>query len=455
MTETDEIMRTLPHAVGPEKSILSTMLQDPKDYIGEAIEANLSASDFYLPSHATLFSFIIDLFETGQEIELVSLTQRLLDSGKLDRIGGPAALSDIYGYSPTPTHFQAHVRLVKDKALLREIIRFGNEAVIEAYEAPGEASEVLGMVERKITAIAAEAAGGRKNRTLGSIIRESIEGFEARVRTEIAGTGIPTGTLLDQHIGGLHQGRVYVVCAYPKGGKSVLASQIITNVAIDEGLPAMFLTMEMTEREIMDRMIIQSGRLPAEAFTNPRAYAAKSGSGTMTNEMQRVITGSAAKVSQSKLSVVRPGNRNIATICSAVRRAHREIGIRVAAVDFAQLIKAPGKTGVDEVEHISHTIHELAQELEIAIILPSQLNQDGDTKNGRVIEEDAAAVLNIVQDRNKDSETYRMHRHILVVADRFYGSDGERIPMILDKERIRFVEGRDETAKAQKPQFKR
>jgi replicative DNA helicase len=175
----------------------------------------------------------------------------------------------------------------------------------------------------------------------------------------------------------------------------------------------------------------------------------------MNQDMMRVVTGAASKLAQSKLALVRPANRNLSTICSAVRRAHREIGIKVAAIDFAQLIKAPGKSGVEEVEHISHTIHELAQELEIAIVLPSQLNQDGDTKNGRVIEEDAAAVVSIIQDRNKESETYRMHRHVLIVADRFYGSDGERVPMILDRERIRFVEGRDETAKAQKPNFKR
>jgi len=455
MIDTDSVLRELPHAVGPEKSVLSTIIQDPADFIPLAIEAGLDADDFYLPARKEIFQSLCERFKAGQDIELVGFTQWLLDNGRLDRIGGASALYELYTYAPSPTFFDAHIRLLRDKRTLRDIISMGNHAIASAYDSPGEAGEVLGEVERTFTSLVSRANGARATRGLGEILKESLEAFENRVKGAKETQGILTGTAIDEHLHGLHPGRVYVLCAYPKGGKSVLASQIIIDAAV-AGVPAMFLTMEMTEREIMDRMIIQTGRMEAEAFSAPRDYAFKRGNDATTNGAIKVVNSAIHRIAQSKLVLKRPHNRTLQTILSEVRKAHREKGIQIAAIDFAQLIKSPGKTGVEEVEEISHAIHQLSQDLQIAIILPSQLNADGDTKGGRVLEEDASAVLNIVQDRNKESETFGMHRHVLIVADRFHGAGGTKIPMILDKERIRFIEGEDKTnAKTQKPKSNR
>lgn len=455
MIDTDSVLRELPHAVGPEKSVLSTIIQDPANFIPLAIEAGLDADDFYLPARKEIFQSLCERFKAGQDIELVGFIQWLLDNGKLDRIGGAGTLSELYTYAPSPTFFDAHIRLLRDKRTLRDIIAMGNHAIASAYDSPGEAGEVLGEVERTLSSLVSRANGAQSTRGLGEILKESLEAFENRVKGAKETQGILTGTAIDEHLHGLHPGRVYVLCAYPKGGKSVLASQIIIDAAV-AGVPAMFLTMEMTEREIMDRMIIQTGRMEAEAFSAPRDYAFKRGNDATTNGAIKVVNSAIHRIAQSKLVLKRPHNRTLQTIISEVRKAHREKGIQIAAIDFAQLIKSPGKTGVEEVEEISHAIHQLSQDLQIAIILPSQLNADGDTKGGRVLEEDASAVLNIVQDRNKESETLGMHRHVLIVADRFHGAGGTKIPMILDKERIRFIEGADKTnATTQKPRSNR
>jgi replicative DNA helicase len=102
-TAADDVTRALPHAVGPEKSLLSSMLQDPQEWIGVAIEEKLTKDHFYLPAHQTLFGFLIELFEAGHEIELVSLVQRLLDRGLLDRVGGPAAITDLTSATTSST----------------------------------------------------------------------------------------------------------------------------------------------------------------------------------------------------------------------------------------------------------------------------------------------------------------------------------------------------------------
>ena len=132
----DDVTRALPHALGPEKSLLSSMLQDSQDYLPLAIEEKLTAEHFYLPSHSTLFGFLIELFEAGQEIELVSLVQRLLDTGLLDRVGGPSTLTDLYTYAPSPGHFRHHLQHVKGKFVLRAIIQNSNEAIAQASTRP-------------------------------------------------------------------------------------------------------------------------------------------------------------------------------------------------------------------------------------------------------------------------------------------------------------------------------
>ena len=448
---TDDAIRSLPHAMGPEKAVLSVLFQYP-DTIDEC--DSLTPEHFYLPAHRILFESIRQTVASGQAVELVSFVEKLRVNGILDRVGGPAAITDIYTYQPDPRHIAQHIEILTKNLICRLAISKGGDLIESGYSSDPET--VAESVRMAATALEEAATGQSAGLTLKEILIDSMTQFEARVNQNQDTMGIETIPEIDECSKGLHPGRVYCVCAYPKGGKSILASQMLLQCVL-AGYPGLFLTMEMTEREIMDRMIIQASRVNAEAFTSPKTYAERHDIETTSAGILRHVQNSALTIGRSPLSIVRPRNRNIATIAAVIRRKHREMKLKVAVIDFAQLIKCPGKTGVEEMEEISHTIHQLAQDLGIAIILPSQLNADGDTKNGRVIEEDAAFVINIVQDRNKDSQTYKQHRHILVVADRFNGASGNRIPLIFDTERIRFVRGEDKTAAGQKkvPTFKR
>jgi replicative DNA helicase len=129
----------------------------------------------------------------------------------------------------------------------------------------------------------------------------------------------------------------------------------------------------------------------------------------------------------------------------------------MAVVDYAQRIKGTSSESREiEQTECSNALQTLAGDLGITIIIPSQLNEDGETKHGKVWQEDGDAVLQIVQDRNKESETYKQHRHVVIAKDRHYGTGGTRIPMVLDREYIRFKYGMDETkAAGTKPKFQR
>lgn len=452
----DNVIRPLPHALGPEKSLLSSMLQDPVEFIQRALDEGLTAEHFYMPAHTTLYGLMVEKFQQGEEIELVSFIQRLLDRDLLDRVGGASAVTDLYTYMPSGGHFGHHLEIVKRKHLLRRLIELGNLTIAAAYDSPDEALELLGETEKRVGALSDLATGATPALSLKEIIRESFERFERRAKGGEETQGIPTIPLLDQHLRGAHPGRLWVIGAYPEGGKSVMGSQILLDAVLD-GNPGLFLSLEMSERDLMDRMIVQASRIDAKAYTEPRTYARENGGEEISTGLIRAIQRAVPLLAKSPLRLQRPANRNLSTVLAAIRRAHREMGIKIAVVDYVQLVKG-GKADTKEAEvaEVSHALQEIAGDLGITLLVLSQLNADGETKHGRVIEEDADAVLNIVQDRNKESETYKQHRHVLIAKDRHYGSGGEKVRLVLDRRYIRFVEGQDETEGAKrKPKFQR
>jgi replicative DNA helicase len=449
----DDVHRPLPFALGPEKSILSSMLQDPQEYIPAALDEGITTEHFYLPSHATLFEHLAAEFADGEEIELVSMIQKLLDTGRLDRVGGPSTLTDLYTYAPGGSHFRHHLENVRDKFVLRQLIQMGNSIIAAACDSPGESQETLAEADRMLTAISAGASVGTPIPANREVLKICFDRFERRTKGAETTMGIPLLPLLDRHLYGGHPNRMIVIGAYPEGGKSVMASQMLLSAA-EDGHPGIYLSLEMSEEDIMDRMIVQVGRIHAKAFTDPAEYARENGGPEVTKGLMQAIVNAARKLKDMPIRVKRV-DRKLSSIIATIRRAHREYGIKVAVVDYAQRIKGT-KTESRELEQTecSNALQTLAGDLGITIIVPSQLNEDGETKHGKVWQEDADAVILIVQDRNKESPTYKQHRHTLIAKDRHYGSGGTRVPLILDREYIRFVEGQDETA-SKKPQFQR
>ena len=156
----EDITKAPPHALGPEKSTLSSMLQEPARFIRQALNENLVPEDYYILAHRQLYGFILKLHENGDEIELVSLIQRLLDNGLLGQVGGPSSVSDLHNYAIGHSHFALHLSQVKDKAVLREIIRKANNQIKAAYEQPDEVKQLVSQMAQD----AAEVAVKTENR---------------------------------------------------------------------------------------------------------------------------------------------------------------------------------------------------------------------------------------------------------------------------------------------------
>lgn len=440
----------MPHALGIEKSVLSVLFQWP-EVADECPQ--LGTDHFHVPAHRLMFERIQAIRAEGREPELVGFVQDLLSAGLLDRVGGAAGIHDIYGYQPSPSHFAEHVARLSEHRAFRAAI-----AASERLENAALSHDAEMLTE----AVAATTAGildaltdGAAALPVGAIVRESLDAFEKRVMGADTALGIPLLEELDEHLRGAHPGRMWVVGAYPEGGKSVLASQMIVDAAC-AGTQCLFLTLEMSERDLMDRMIVQAARVDARAFTEPKDYAREHGNEGPTQGLLQAIRRGAMTIKDAPLRLQRPANRKLTTVIASIRKAAREMNVKIVAVDYLQLIRAGGDYGTkeSEISEVSHALQEVTQDLGITLLVLSQLNADGETKHGRVIEEDADAVIRIVQDRNKDSETYKAHRFVSIDKDRHYGSGGTRVPLILNRERIRFVRGEDQSQQT-KPKFQR
>lgn len=374
----DDVTRALPHALGPEKSLLSSMLQDPQEYIALAIEQRLTKAHFYLPQHSTLFGLLIELFEAGAEVELVSLVQKLLDRGLLDRVGGPSTLTDLYTYAPSPGHFLHHLQHVKDKFVLRSIIQNSNEAIAQAYDAPDEVAELLDSVEAKILTI---RAGAETNTapTIKQSVNEVIEQFQALLAGEKKSQGIGTGFAeLDRMSSGLKAGEMFVVAARPSMGKTSFMMNIVEHICLELERPSMVFSCEMSAFQLVQRLVFARAKFSISQIS--RGYTPTKG------DLLR-IQRAALETSSAKLFIDDTAGISINELRAKARRKKRDEDIQFIAIDYLQLMKSRTKQAENsrerEIAEISAGIKGLAKELGIPILILAQLNRGPESRAGK------------------------------------------------------------------------
>ncbi len=449
----DDVTRALPHAVGPEKSLLSTMLQDPQEYISVAIEEKLTPGHFYLPNHTTLFEFLVELFEKGVEVELVSLFQRLMDRGLLERSGGAGYLSELYTYAPSPGHFRHHLQHVKDKFVLRAIIRSANEAVAQAYEAPDEVPELLDTVEQNILSIR-ESAETTQGQTLKQTVEEVMRDFQVLLSKERVSLGLSTGfEELDKKSGGLKPGEMFVLAARPSMGKTSLMMNIVEHVCLDQGKPCMVFSCEMSSAQLVQRLLFARAKFVVSQIS--RGYTPKKA------ELER-IQNACRQIIDSKLFIDDTAGISINELRAKARRKKRDEDIQFIAIDYLQLMKSRTRQAENsrerEIAEISGGIKALAKELGVPILILAQLNRGPEGRTGKSlgvprmsdlresgsIEQDADLVGLLYRNKyyaeNEEERAALEGKAELVLAKNRNGETGG-IPLTFIEELMRFETG--------------
>jgi replicative DNA helicase len=373
----DDVTRALPHALGPEKSVISSMLQNPLEYIGRAVEEKLTAENFYLPAHRVLYDLLQECFDKAVEVELVTLVQKLIDRGLLENVGGAAALTELYSYAPNASHFLTHLNFVKEKHTLRSIIGSCTEAITAAYDNPEDVPALLDSVEGSVLAIRENAEVNRAA-TVRSSVKEVMEYFASMCAGEKQAQGFTTGyEQLDRMSNGLKPGEMFIVAARPSMGKTSFMMNIVEHVCIDLQKPTMVFSCEMSAFQIVQRLVFSRARYKMTDLQR----------GLMPQKKDLLaIRRASEEIANSKMFIDDTPGITINDLRAKARRKKRDENIQLIAIDYLQLMRSLSKQATSsrerEIAEISAGLKGLAKELGIPIIVLAQLNRGPENRTG-------------------------------------------------------------------------
>src|ERR1700736_3919895 len=228
-----DIHRAPPHSVEAEQGVLGSMLISPRDAIAGVVE-KINEGYFYVPAHQTIYTVLVDLWNAGQAIDLITFTQVLRDRNLLETVGGAALVTSLFTFVPTAANVGYYLEIVRDKYILRSIIVAATESVRRAYEEQDEVDALLDEVEQKIFAVGEDRFKGQML-SMKDQVMEAIESIEKLYERKGGITGISTGFVeFDRMTSGLHGSEMIVIAGRPSMGKTGRAMNIAQEVAINE-----------------------------------------------------------------------------------------------------------------------------------------------------------------------------------------------------------------------------
>src|SRR5205085_8116670 len=271
-----DIHRAPPHSVEAEQGVLGSMLISPRDAIAECVET-INEDYFYVPAHQTVFTVLVELWNTGAGIDLITFTQVLRDRNLLEIIGGAAFITSLYTFVPTAANLGYYLEIVRDKYILRSIISAATESVRRAYEEQDEVANLLDEVEQKIFAVGEDRFKGQVL-SMKDQVMEAIEAIEKLHERKGGITGISSGfVLFDRMTSGLHPAEMIVIAARPSMGKTAFAMNIAEHVAINEKLAVAIFSLEMSSQQLVQRLLCSRARVNLkkvrDGFLGEREFA--------------------------------------------------------------------------------------------------------------------------------------------------------------------------------------
>jgi replicative DNA helicase len=419
--------RTLPHNLEAERSVLGAILvhNDAFNLAAQVIDSG----DFYRDAHRRIFDRMVALNERHDAIDFVTLKEELARSGQLDEVGGPAYIASLADGVPRATNVEYYAKIVKEKATLRNLIYAANKILTNAYEGDQESDLVLDDAESAIFAVADDRlkAGFVQMRDL---VKESFPKIEQLFEQKRLITGVPTGFVdLDEMTRGLQGGDLVIVAARPSMGKTSLVLNIAQYVATQPEHVVGFFSLEMSKESLFLRL------LTAEAQVDGHRLL----SGAIGGKDYGRISHALETLSSMKLFIDDSANIGVLEMRAKSRRLQSEHGLNLLIVDYIQLMSGRGRfeNRTLELASISRSLKGLAKELNVPIVVLSQLSrapesrsdhrpQLSDLRESGALEQDADVVVLIYRDDvyNKDPNSPDAGTAELILAKQRNGPTG-------------------------------
>lgn len=402
-----------------EQSVLSCLMLD-RSAMNKVADV-LSPDDFYKHNHQTIYAACRELFEKGDPIDFLSVSNRLNEKKELEAIGGNGYLTELVNLVPSFGHVASYARIVRHKRVLRDLISVSRDIEMLGYDESEELEQVLDSAEKKIFNIAQK--GITQDFTM---IKETLSDAFDRIERLSQGSGtrgLATGFAdLDKMLSGLQKSDLVILAARPSLGKSTLALNIAANIAANEKIPVGVFSLEMSKDQMVDRLIsaysgvdlwkIRTGRLQTEDFEN----------------IQRAL----AILSEIPLYIDDVGSPSVLQMKALSRRLQAENGLGLLVIDYLQLMEPLNRMAspVQQVSENSRALKELARELNIPVLVLSQLSRAveqrippipklSDLRESGAIEQDADVVMFIYrEDRYRENSEKKGIAEIIVAKHR-------------------------------------
>jgi len=366
--------RVLPHSIEAEMAVLGAMLLNPQEACPLAGQ-HLTDKDFYAAAHQAIFREITALNDAMQAVDLVTLTQRLSDKKLLDEVGGAAYLAELVQRVPTTANIEHYIDIVYEKQLLRKLIAAAHDILGRAFEEQDDVRGWIDEVEQQVFNVTAERTmtGARPVREL---IKDAMASIE-KLYDKKGMTGLPTGFReLDKLTSGLHPGNMVVIAGRPSMGKTALAMNIAENVAIDQNIPVGVFSLEMSAEELVKRMLCSRARVNLK----------KVGDGFLSDRDFHPLTAAASQLMKAPLYIDDTAGLTINQVRARARRLKQQHNIQLVVIDYLQLMRAPSRRSEAsrqvEIADISAGMKALAKELQVPVIVLSQLNRQPEAREG-------------------------------------------------------------------------
>ena len=438
MADTSAAARILPHNLEAEKCVLGAILIDNEAF-NQAAES-LDSRDFFRDAHRRVFDKMVLLNERREVIDLVTLNNELERSGELQEVGGAAYIAALVDGVPRATNVEHYAKIVKEKSTLRDLINVGNKILRSAYDAEEEADLLLDGAEQAIFNIADD-----RSRSgfvpLRELVNEGFSTIERLQEHKESITGVPSGfTDLDQLTSGFQPSDLVIVAARPSMGKTSLVLNIAQHVGVKTGKTVGFFSLEMSKEQLFLRMLTAEARIDAHKFRG----------GFLSESDYERLSHSLGVLAEAKVFIDDTAAIGVLEMRAKARRLMAEHGLDLLIVDYIQLMQGRGRfeNRTQELASISRSLKGLAKELNVPILMLSQLSrapesrsdhrpQLSDLRESGALEQDADVVIFIFREDQYGATPDNENLAELIIGKQRNGPTG-LVKLAFTKQHTRF-----------------
>ena len=421
----EDINRIPPHSVESEQSILGSIILD-KDAIITVAET-INPRDFYKEAHKIIYESMLSLNSNNEPIDLITLIEELRKEGHLDNIGGISYLTSLSTIVPTTSNVKYYANIVKEKSVMRQLIKASNEIINLGYDASTDVQEILNKAEKSIFDISQEKSGD-DIQPINAVLQDTFDMIEKLCTEKKEVTGITTGFKdLNKKINGLQRTDLILLAARPAMGKTAFSLNLVQNAALKGDASVAVFSLEMSKEQLVQRML--------SAQSNVELSKIKTGT-LGESDWPRIIDGMAV-LSEAKIFIDDTPGIKISEIRSKCRRLKMEKGLDLILIDYLQLMEGEGKNEnrQQEIAKISRSLKILAKELDCPVVALSQLSRSpelrkdhrpilSDLRESGSIEQDADIVMFLYRDEYYHDDSEKKNIGEVIVAKNRHGETG-------------------------------